>query len=102
MIIIAAIIIVKIFAIAVGFICFKNLETGHKLLLFQVVFALIAEVYGIYFAAVYKANNLWIFNIYTLIEIWLLLIAARYFIISVKFKKAVNYILPLITALWAT
>lgn len=98
--VVIAITVSKIFAIAIGAIYIRALSTAHRLLLLQVVLAVITELTAWYLAAAYKANNMWVFNIYVIIEFWLLLMAGRGFIASRSVKTGIVYSIILISFIW--
>lgn len=70
----------KCVAIIIGFYYRKTLPYQYRLLVWQVIIALIAEVLGKYLNLIHHSNNSWVFNIYMLAEVILIGWAGSFFI----------------------
>ncbi len=90
----------ELLAILAGLYCWKLLSLPYRLLLIQVVLALIIEITGWAINKYLHINNLWLFNIYAIIEVWLLGLACSMFITVRKIEKLIWFLLPLITICW--
>lgn len=90
----------KIITFLVGVFFIKKLATAYKLLLLQVLVALLFESYGFYLGYVKLHNNIWIFNYYLLLEAWLLSIICLAFINNVLLKKITFPILFAVSGIW--
>lgn len=87
----------------IGVVYYKRLPKAFKLVLCQVILALICESLAKYLIVShsYRYNNLWIFNIYLLGEIWLNGIAGRMLINNKTIKKVIPFLLAGLTVLWS-
>jgi len=97
------IVIGKILAILFGLYYFKSLSIAFRLILFQVVLALICESFARYLLIrhSFHYNNLWIFNWYLLCEMWLAGLAGKSLISNKIIKRIIPYLLIALTVLWA-
>lgn len=96
------IILGKIVAILLGFYYYKFLSDAYRLILYQVIVALLCESFARYLVVShpYRYNNLWVFNLYLLCEMWLDGMAGRLLIRNNIIKQAVFYTLLGLTVLW--
>jgi hypothetical protein len=76
----------KLFAISAGVYYFKYLSKAYRLVLFLIAIALSCEFYGYYLSYHLKQHNAWLFNIYMLIEVWMMVGAALYLINNGKIR----------------
>lgn len=80
--------LVIVLCIIAGVSSWKNLILPYRLILVQVVIALIFESLGVYLSIILHLSNSWLFNIYMLLELLLLGMSGTYFI-DIKYKKLV-------------
>lgn len=92
----------KIIALLIGFYYAKKLSKPFIYILIQIFLALIIETYGWYLSIVLSQYNVWLFNSYYLIELWLLLLCAYLLISNSLFKRIILSLLLLGTAIWAS
>lgn len=90
----------ELLAIMAGLYCWRELSLPYRFLLVQVVLAIIFEVTGWAINKFLFVNNLWLFNIYVIIEVWLLGLACSMFIATKKIKGLIRLLLALITIGW--
>ena len=90
----------KLFALIVGVYYFRYLSRPYKLVLYLIAIASFCESYGYYIGEHLKERNLWIFNCYILIEVWLMGIAAIYLINTNEIKKIFLGLLIISTVIW--
>ena len=64
--------LVIVLCIIAGVSSWKNLILPYRLILVQVVIALIFESLGVYLSIILHLSNSWLFNIYMLLELLLL------------------------------
>jgi hypothetical protein len=62
----------KILAILIGLVYLRRLSTAWRLILLHVIVAIATETAGRYIGVVLHQFNLWLFNIYWFVELWLL------------------------------
>jgi len=67
--------VVQVIALIFGLFLSKRLNTFYLLFLLQLILAVLFEAYGYYISVVLGEYNLWLFNIYILLEISLLTLA---------------------------
>lgn len=75
---------VKVIALIIGLVRFRFLSKPYKLFLLQIFVAIIVESYGRYLVVKIHAPNLWLFNIYMIIEF--LLISSAGILLNRKYK----------------
>ena len=68
----------KVFNLATGGYYFRSLPLPYKLVLFLTAAALLFECYGYYLGVHLHKGNSWLFNIYILVDAWVLGVAAIY------------------------
>ncbi|MBW7914168.1 MAG: hypothetical protein H3C54_10860 [Taibaiella sp.] len=90
----------ELLAIMAGLYCWKELSLPYRFLLVQVVLAIIFEITGWAINKFLFVNNLWLFNIYVIIEVWLLGLVCSMFITTKKIKTLIRLLLVLITIGW--
>lgn len=90
----------ELLAIIAGLACWKVLSVPYRFVLAQVVLALVVEITGWGINKYLHVNNLWLFNIYIVIEVWLLGLACSMLIPVRKIKNLIKVLLPLITVGW--
>ncbi len=90
----------KIFSVFIGVYFFKYLSRPYKLVLLLIAIALFCESYGYYISKYNHAHNAWLFNIYIIVEVWLLGISATYLINSTKIKNIFLLLLATNSLIW--
>lgn len=90
----------KIVALFAGLYFLRQLTLPYKLLLCQVLIAIISECYGYYTGYILHQNNVWIFSYYMLLDSWLLGLAGRSFVSSKILKTAIPLSLVVTTLIW--
>ncbi len=91
---------IKIVACLLGVFSFGKLPLHYKLLLLQTLIALFVEVLGYWLGEVLAQNNLWLFNIYALIELWIIGSIGILLTLSVTGKKLQLITMSLMTVYW--
>ena len=66
----------KFFSLFIGGYNFRYLPRPYKIVLLLIAIASLCEGYGYYIFKYLHRSNAWMFNIYIVLEIWLLGIAA--------------------------
>lgn len=89
----------KLIALIIGAYYLRYFSFAYKLFLAHVFAALFTEVLGLYFNTI-KYNNALLFNVFNLVEVWLLTLAASSLITTMKIKSLVYIFLFLITTFW--
>ncbi len=92
--------ICELLAILSGVHIWKKLEFPYKLLLLQVIGAFITEFSGWGIGFLLHKNNMWVYNIYILGEVWLLGAVCSHLITNSVARKAIRVMLPVITLFW--
>lgn len=92
----------KIIAIVIGLCFFKFLSKPYRLILVQVIFALLCEWGAQFIVKHYHRNNIWVFNIYLLVEVWLIGLAGRLLLRNKLIQKFVLPVLILATLIWCS
>lgn len=91
----------KIFALIAGIYYFRFLSRPYKLVFLLVAIATFCESYGYYLNRVlHKANNLWVFNLYMIVEAWLMGVCAIYLVGNRKLKFLFILLLIIDTCIW--
>src|SRR5687768_5074155 len=90
----------KVLALVLGIYYFKKLTFPYRLLLLQVLMALVCEVYGYYIGYIQHQNNIWLLNFYILFEAWLLTAVGTQFLKKSAYKKVFPGIMALFSFLW--
>lgn len=94
--------ICELLAILSGVYVWKKLELPYKLLVIQVVLALCTELLGWAIGFLLHENNMWVYNIYIIVEVWLLGAVCSLLIRNTTARIAIKILLPTITLFWAT
>ena len=82
----------KAFTLVAGGYNIKKLSVPYKIMLILVAFATVIECYGLYISTVLHNQNAWLFNIYMIIEVWLMGLSAIYLIYN-KYLKIFWFLL---------
>lgn len=90
----------ELITIILGIGSWHKLPLPYKLIVTQVVIAFCVEATGLYIVKQYHANNLWLYSIYLLCEIWLILLAGRSFTSSQKARKLTIATVVSLTVFW--
>jgi hypothetical protein len=90
----------KFFALIAGSIYFKSLSRPYKLVFYLTAIAAVVEGYGFYIYSVLKQPNIWLFNFYLIIEVWLMGLAAIYLINNKKIRIIFYALLAITTIVW--
>lgn len=93
-------IVTKLIAFITGLLYLKRLPQAYKVLAIQTSIAMLVEAIGFYTGYFLNQNNLWIFNIYALIELCLLTYIGIQLSDSHLLKKLYIPIVLLFTAYW--
>lgn len=93
--------IVKLPVFITGIKYGRYLSLPYRLVLLQVVIAIITELAGSYIAIYQHKHNIWLFNIYWLIDFWLLGMAGYMLLRNGMQKRLVPYLLVTATIVWA-
>ncbi len=91
---------IKIIALLIGILYLKRFPLPFRLLVLQVLLALVVESYGFYLGYIKLQNNIWIFNYYLLFEALLLSIISLSFIDNKLIKKLTPPVLTAISGIW--
>ncbi len=89
----------KIFAVIIGLVNWRLLTKPYKLIAVQVCLILLTESLGLYLNHVRQCNNVFLFNIYNILEVWLLAYIGKQFI-TTKFARLILPILIFLTVYW--
>lgn len=91
----------KVVVIIIGIVLWKKLNSVYlKIFFFQNVLALIAELTGFYISFQEDNNNLWVFHINAIIELWLLTLAALSLTKNSLIRKVSVFLLVSGSLLW--
>lgn len=90
----------KVFAIIIAILYFNRFSKPYKLVFIQIVVAVIVESLGFYIGNIRHHHNIWLFNIYELLDFWLMTIVAKYFLNGKMYAQAIYILLFIATALW--
>jgi len=82
----------KLLSIIVGLLCYKLLSPAFRIALLQVVVAMCAEIYG-YYLSTNSDNNLWFFNFYWLVEMWIVGWIAMKTLTDKRIIRIITYLL---------
>ena len=91
---------VKFIPLIVGRYYWRSLSLPYKLMYFQVVLAVIAEFSGWIIAHFFHRHNLWLFNCFHLVELWLLGAAAYYLVAGKNIRRNMLLLVVLGTLAW--
>ena len=91
---------IQIIAITVGLLYWKSLILSYRLIIGQVGMALLCQIGARYLAVELQQNNAWVFNIYLLVEVYLLTFSAFFILKNEHAKKIILMSLVVITAHW--
>lgn len=86
------VILPKIIALLIGCYYFRYLSEPYRIILYLIVAGILFETAG-YFIGHYYQVNLWLFNIYMLVEVFMYCYAAKYFL-----PRSVSKVLPWLVA----
>lgn len=89
----------KIFALIVGLYYLTQLTRSYKLVLLLLPVAIFCETYGLYIA-VHHRDNAWLFNFYLIIEVWLMGLAALFFVRNKNVQGIFLLLLIIETLIW--
>ena len=92
----------KFFALFIGTYKFKYLPLPYKLILLLIVIGSFCEFYGYYIFKYAHKPNAWLFNLYMIVEVWLLGIAAIYLTSNKTIKNIFLSLLILNSIAWIT
>lgn len=84
----------------VGVLFFKQLSMPYRLLLIHTLIAMVVESLGFYLGHILKQNNTWLYNIYTIVDVWLIAMIGIGLSVSKKITKPVFIFLILLSAGW--
>ena len=91
----------KAAAIAIGAKSYSKLSFAYKLLLFQSTLAFIAEAIGFYTGFLHGYNNSAFFNIYLLIDLWLVGYIGKILLSKHnQYHKVIPFALSIVTVIW--
>ena len=90
----------KFFSLIIGGYNFKCLSLPYRLVLLLIAIGSFCEFYGYYIFKHLHKSNQWLFNIYIIIEVWLLGMSAIYLINNHKIKKSFFLLLIINTIVW--
>ena len=90
----------KIFALILGGYYFRILSNPYKIVLFLTGIATISETSGYYISYILHDSNAWLFNIYMILEVWLMGLAAFYLIQNTISKYILITLILTNTAFW--
>ena len=71
---------IKLIAIFIGFTFWRKFDISYRLIFIHLLIALVVEALGLYLNYIKQPNNFWLFNIYMIIEVWLIGLAGKYFL----------------------
>lgn len=94
--------IIEVSAILIGFAFYKYLGKPYRIVHIQVIAAFAAEVTGRVLMENRHTSNVWVFNIYFLLEVLLLVSAAYYLINRPSLKKPYLVVLSGLVLAWIT
>lgn len=94
--------IIQLVTLLIGLTNWSRLKLAYKLILIQVLLALIADFSAWVVSHYWHAHNGIIFNSYNVLELWLLGLAVYAFISHAQFKKFIRFVLPILTLSWLT
>lgn len=92
--------VIKVFCIILGLSKWRNFSTGYKIIVLQILVALFVEIGGLYIGEIQHHNNAWLYNIYLLVEVILLTIAAVNFTKSTKLNRIFLLSATLVSSYW--
>lgn len=90
----------KIVALTTGLLFFRYLSLPYRLVMLQVFLGMMAEVAGRYIVVRYHAHNIWLFNYYWLVELWVVGLAGILLLSNIALRRAFVGLLLIPTALW--
>ncbi len=90
----------EIITVIFGIGSWHKLPLPYKLIVVQVFLAFSVEATGLYIVKVYHANNLWLYNAYLLLEIWLILSAGIFFTASKTARQVGGILIAVLTFFW--
>ena len=90
----------KIVALTAGLMFFRYLSLPYRLMMLQVFLGMMAEVTGRYIVVRYHAHNIWLFNYYWLIELWVVGLAGILLLRNIALRRAFVGLLLIPTVLW--
>ncbi len=97
---IAATSLFQLLALLAGFYCMDRLTLPYKLLLVQIFLAFINDIVAWAVQKYAGYNNVLLYNIYTVVEVWLLGSAGWLLLTSPMIRQIVKYLLPCLTIIW--
>ena len=92
----------QVIALIIGVYYYKYLPRSYKLVFCLIAIASFCESYGYYLSHFLHESNAWVFNLYMIIEVWLLGTAAIYLINNHKIRKLFIALLIFNSILWAS
>jgi hypothetical protein len=90
----------KILAIIVGLFFWRRLALPYRLVFFQVIIAMITEIVGRYIAYILHKHNLWLFNYYWVIDMWMAGIVGYMLVKNQTVKNSIPWLLGIATIVW--
>ena len=90
----------KFFAVFAGFFYFRYLPTPYRMVLYLIAIAFICEGYGYYLGHFLGQVNLWLFNFYAVIEVWLMGMAACYLVTKRQMQIFFITLLVIFSLVW--
>ncbi len=87
-------------AIVAGFYCIDKLTLPYKLLLLQIIMAFINDIVAWAIQKYVGYSNVPLYNIYTIVEVWLLGSACRLLFKNPVVRRMISYLLPCLTIIW--
>lgn len=90
----------KVLVIIIGCLYYKKLTAPYKIIFFHLVFAFFTEALGICLTLIEQPNNVWLFNIYLIVELWMIGWAGQMFLQRQDIKKYIKWILCAFTIYW--
>lgn len=91
--------LLEILAIVIGLFYWKTFSFAFKLILLQVILAFTTEVFGFILSNL-AYQNVWLYNCYAIIEVWLLGMACNISMNNSPVKKTIQVSLLLLTLFW--
>lgn len=90
----------KILVILIGILFYKKLQYPYRLFLLHVIIALATELYDAYLNYIEQPSNTWLFNIYFIVELWIVAWAGVMFLQRRNVRKHIVLALGGFTIYW--
>lgn len=94
------VVMIKLSVIIVGMYYFFNLSLPYRIFIFQAAGAIITETTGLAIVRSFHQSNLWVFNIFYLLEHWMLALAGFCFLRKIWASRIIIPLLLFITLVW--